>query len=60
MYFRVAIILFDAQLLMGLLASIWFVYPVFLFEIFDFSVAGMVHINALVVWMLFAMIGGSL
>ncbi len=57
MYFRVAIILFGAQLLMGLIAATQFVYPSFLFEIFDFSVARMVHINALVVWMLFAMIG---
>jgi len=57
MYFRVAIILFGAQLLMGLIAAIQFIYPGFLFEIFDFSVARMVHINALVVWMLYAMIG---
>jgi nitric oxide reductase subunit B len=57
MYFRVAIVLFGAQLLMGLIAAIQFLYPAFLFEIFDFSVARMVHINALVVWMLYAMIG---
>ena len=57
MYFRVAIILFGAQLLMGLIAAIQFLYPSFLFELFDFSVARMVHINALVVWMLYAMIG---
>ncbi len=57
MYFRVAVILFGAQLLMGLIAAIQFLYPNFLFEIFDFSVARMVHINALVVWMLYAMIG---
>ena len=57
MYFRVAIILFGAQLLMGLIAAIQFLYPGFLFELFDFSVARMVHINALVVWMLYAMIG---
>jgi len=57
MYFRVAMVLFGAQLLMGLIAGIQFIYPDFLFEIFDFSVARMVHINALVVWMLFAMIG---
>ena len=57
MYFRVAIILFGAQLLMGLIAATQFVYPSFLFNLFDFSVARMVHINALVVWMLFAMIG---
>ncbi len=56
-YFTVAAILFGAQLLMGLIAATQFLYPSFLFEIFDFSVARMVHINALVVWMLFAMIG---
>ncbi len=57
MYFRVALILFGAQLLMGLIAAIQFIFPNFLFEIFDFSVARMVHLNALVVWMLYAMIG---
>ena len=57
MYFRVAIILFGAQLLFGLVAAFQFIFPGFLFEILDFSVARMVHINALVVWMLFAMIG---
>jgi nitric oxide reductase subunit B len=57
MYFTVAAILFGAQLLMGLIAAIQFLYPSFLFEIFDFSIARMVHINALVVWMLYAMIG---
>ncbi len=59
MYFRVAIILFGAQLLMGLIAAIQFLAPGFLFEIFDFSVARMVHINALIVWMLYAMIGST-
>jgi len=59
MYFRVAIILFGAQLLLGLVAAIQFLAPGFLFEILDFSVARMVHINALVVWMLYAMIGAS-
>jgi len=57
MYMRVAIILFGAQLVMGLIAATQFLVPGFLFEIFDFSVARMVHINALVVWMLYAMIG---
>ena len=59
MYFRVAVILFGAQLLMGLIAAIQFLVPGFLFELFDFSVARMVHINALVVWMLYAMIGAT-
>ena len=59
MYMRVAIILFGAQLVMGLIAAIQFVVPGFLFEIFDFSVARMIHINALVVWMFYAMIGST-
>jgi len=59
MYFRVAIVLFGAQLLMGLIAAIQFLVPSFLFELFDFSVARMVHLNALVVWMLYAMIGST-
>ncbi len=58
-YFTVAMILFGAQLLMGLIAATQFLYPSFLFEIFDFSVARMVHINALVVWMLYGMIGAA-
>ena len=57
MYFRVALILFGAQLVMGLIAATQFLFPSFLFEILDFSVARMVHINALVIWMLYAMIG---
>ena len=48
-YFTVAMVLFGAQLLMGIIAAIQFLYPSFLFELFDFSVARMVHINALVV-----------
>ncbi len=57
MYYRVSIILLGAQLLMGMIIAIQFLYPSFLFEIFDFSVARMVHINALVLWLLYAMIG---
>lgn len=57
MYFTVAATLFGAQILFGLIAGAQFVYPGFLFETLDFSVARMVHINALVVWLLYAMIG---
>jgi len=57
MYFAVALILFGAQLIMGLIAAIQFIYPSFLYGVFDFNVARMVHINALVVWLLYAMIG---
>jgi nitric oxide reductase subunit B len=56
-YFTFAFILFGAQLLFGLVAALQYVMPGFLFEILDFSVARMLHINALVVWMVFAMFG---
>ncbi|MEA3374550.1 MAG: cbb3-type cytochrome c oxidase subunit I [Campylobacterota bacterium] len=56
-YFTVAATLLGAQLLFGLVAAIQYVMPGFLFEVLDFSVARMLHINALVVWMVFAMFG---
>ena len=56
-YFVVAIILFGAQLLFGLLAGIQYLKPDFLYGILDFSVNRMVHINAMVVWMLYGFIG---
>ena len=56
-YFIVAVILFFAQILFGLLAATQFIVPGFLYEILDFSVNRMVHINAMVVWMLYGFIG---
>lgn len=56
-YFQVALVLFGAQILFGLTTAIQYLYPQFLFEIIDFSVGRMVHLNAMIVWLLFAMIG---
>ena len=56
-YFIVAAVLFGAQLLFGLVAAIQFVEPSFLYGVLDFSIARILHINALVVWMVFAMFG---
>lgn len=56
-YFSVAMVLFLAQMLFGLLAAWQFLDPTFLFEILDFNVNRMVHINAMIVWMLFGFIG---
>jgi len=56
-YFSVAVVLFLAQVLFGLLAAIQFVAPGFLYDILDFNVNRMVHINAMVVWMLYGFIG---
>lgn len=56
-YFSVAVVLFGAQLLMGLIAGAQYLFPSFLYGVFDFNISRMVHINAMVVWMLYAMIG---
>ena len=56
-YFVVAMVLFLAQMVFGLLAAIQFIKPDFLFEFLDFNVNRMVHINAMVVWMLYGFIG---
>ncbi|MEF3074031.1 cbb3-type cytochrome c oxidase subunit I [Methylobacter sp. Wu1] len=56
-YFCVAIILFVAQILFGLLSALQFIYPGFLYGILDFNVNRMVHINAMIVWMLYGFIG---
>jgi nitric oxide reductase subunit B len=56
-YFSVAVILFVFQILFGLLAALQFIYPSFLYEILDFSVNRMIHINAMILWMLYGFIG---
>ena len=56
-YFVVAMVLFLAQCLFGLLAGLQFLKPDFLYNVLDFNVNRMVHINAMVVWMLFGFIG---
>lgn len=57
-YFAVAMALFLAQMLFGLLAAWQFLDPSFLFGVVDFNVNRMVHINAMVVWLLYGFIGG--
>lgn len=56
-YFTVAIALFVAQVLFGLIAGLQFLRPELLYGVLDFNVNRMVHINAMVVWMLFGFIG---
>ena len=56
-YFSVAALLFIAQLIFGLLAALQFIWPGFMFEVLDFNVNRMVHINAMVVWLLYGFMG---
>jgi nitric oxide reductase subunit B len=57
-YFTVSLALFGAQVLFGVLAGFQYLYPDFLFEVIDFSVNRTVHVNALVVWLLYGFLGG--
>ena len=56
-YFAVAMVLFLAQMLFGLLAGWQFLAPDFLHGVLDFNVNRMVHINAMIVWLLYGFIG---
>lgn len=56
-YFTVAVVLFGAQILFGLLAGLQYLHPDFLRGVLDFNVNRMVHINAMVVWMLYGFVG---
>lgn len=56
-YFSVAIILLIAQMLFGLIAGLQYLKPEFLYNVLDFNVNRMVHINAMIVWMLYGFIG---
>ena len=56
-YFVAAMVLFLAQVLFGIIIGLQFLYPDLLYNVVDFSVGRMVHINAMVVWLLFGFIG---
>jgi len=56
-YYVVAVVLFAAQILFGLLAGLQYVMPFVLYDVLDFSVNRMVHVNAMIVWMLYGFMG---
>jgi len=58
LYFTVAIVLFGAQLLFGLIAAYQYINPDFLYGILPFSITRMLHINAMVVWLIMGFVGG--
>ncbi len=56
-YFSAAMLLFCAQMVFGLVAGLQFIQPDFLYQTLDFNVTRMVHINAMIVWLLFGFLG---
>ncbi len=58
-YFIVALALFGAQILFGLIAGLQFLMPELLHGTLDFNTNRMIHINAMVVWLLFGFLGST-
>ncbi len=56
-YFWAAMVLFIAQIAFGVVVGMQYLYPDLFFNVLDFSVARMVHINAMIVWLLMGFIG---
>ena len=56
-YFVVSLVLLGAQIVFGLIAGLQYLHPDTLYGKLDFNVNRMVHINAMVVWMLYGFIG---
>lgn len=58
-YWYVALALFAAQITFGLVVGYIYVRPNFLSELVPFSVARMIHTNALIVWLLLGFFGAA-
>jgi nitric oxide reductase subunit B len=56
-YFAAAMVLFLAQILFGLIGGLQVVYPNLFYGVLDFSVNRTLHVNAMIVWLLFGFIG---
>ncbi len=56
-YYTVAIILFVAQIIFGLLSGMQYLVPDLLLGVLDFNVTRTIHINAMIVWMLYGFMG---
>ncbi|MGH8371029.1 MAG: cbb3-type cytochrome c oxidase subunit I, partial [Gammaproteobacteria bacterium] len=56
-YFAAAIILFGVMIIFGLLSALYYLYPSLPFNVFNFNMAKIFHIDTLVIWLLMALIG---
>jgi len=56
-YFTAAIILFGVMTAAGLLSALYYLQPALLYNVFDFHMAKILHINTLVIWLLMGFIG---
>src|SRR3989337_1056172 len=58
-FFVIAMLLFGLQILFGLVIGAQYVWPDFLFPAVPFNIARMIHINLLVVWLIFGFMGSA-
>jgi nitric oxide reductase subunit B len=56
-YFAAAIALFGVMTAAGLLSALYYFDPALLYNVFDFHMAKILHINTLVIWLLMGFIG---
>ena len=56
-YFVAAMVLFFAQILFGMISGMQYIMPDLFYNQLDFNVTRMVHINAMIVWLLFGFMG---
>ncbi len=56
-YFTAAIVVFGLMTAAGLLSAAYYIQPSLLYNVFDFQMAKILHINTLVIWLLMGFIG---
>src|SRR4030066_640523 len=54
-----AMLLFAAQILFGLVIGAQYIWPDLLFPAIPFNIGRMIHINLLVVWLIFGVMGAA-
>ena len=58
-FFMAAMALFAAQILFGLLIGAQYIWPDLLFPAIPFNIGRMIHINLLVIWLIFGFMGAA-
>ncbi|MBE9536758.1 MAG: cbb3-type cytochrome c oxidase subunit I [Proteobacteria bacterium] len=58
-FFVAAMLLFAGQIVFGLIIGAQYMWPDFLFPAIPFHIARMIHINLLVVWLIFGFMGST-
>ena len=57
LFFHFALLVLALQLISGLVAAAQYVWPAFLADAMPFNMARLLHINALIVWLLAGFMG---